>query len=424
MIKKVSRHDTFTPGDVINDPERFAGRVYDIERALSTLRRKGCSLMVYGERGVGKSSFANMIKKIALGDTYLIEKHGLQDMYNENKCVYRVAEISCDENTKSVEDVLQRLITSPNGLRKEFKYKIEYIESTSKDKIGLNFNPFNFVSDDKSVFKISYYNEQSIFEIFTNIILFIRDEILKDGEGLLIHIDEFDVVKDKSSLASIIKSLSTDMIKFMVSGIANDYNELLSGHRSISRQLFQGRIKIEPMVKEEMELVFNIATQRNENMVIFHQEFKDAVFDLSEGFPYFIQLCGQLSLDAYLKETTLTHGVVMKGHLDDGLKNLVKYEPQLDELYYSVIGDKKDREICLKVIANKFQKMVKRNDIYRECEKQGVDEARRTLTYLLSFRDKKHIADSEQVLEPIGDDYISFSSTLFKLYVRTRENIF
>ena len=420
----ISIHDTFTPGDTIDNPEKFAGRKGDIERALLALSRKGCSLMVYGERGVGKSSFSNMIKKIAQGDDYLIYKYKFHKVYEPNRFIFRVASVTCDSMTKSVEDVLQRLITSPDGLRNIFKYKVEYIESEDGSKFGININPFSSTENSNVKYKISYYKEQSIFEIFTNIIIFIKNNLLRKNEGLLIHIDEFDRVENKGPLASLIKSLSKDNIKFLISGIATDYKELLLGHQSIVRQLYQGRIKINPMTRNEMDALFDLASEQNKKRITFNSSFRDMVYNISQGLPYFIQLSGQLALDSFSKTNLAKRGSINSEHLKSGLNKLVEYEPELDDLYFSIIGDKKEREILLKGIASQFSKRVSRRFVNEYCKKRNLINSKGILTQLLAFRDKNKYCGNEQIIKSIGNDYVSFTSILFKLFVRSRESIF
>ncbi len=46
----------FTPAQVIDDPERFAGRQRELQELAEALEIPGGHIMVYGNRGIGKSS--------------------------------------------------------------------------------------------------------------------------------------------------------------------------------------------------------------------------------------------------------------------------------------------------------------------------------------------------------------------------------
>jgi hypothetical protein len=60
-MELIDIHQTFWAGDYIIDPEIFAGRKPQIEKALKALFRPGQNIFVYGDRAIGKSSFVEMI---------------------------------------------------------------------------------------------------------------------------------------------------------------------------------------------------------------------------------------------------------------------------------------------------------------------------------------------------------------------------
>lgn len=60
--------NAFQPGGAIEIPSRFAGRRDDIRELADALLTDGMCPVIYGEKGLGKSSLANQIERIALGD--------------------------------------------------------------------------------------------------------------------------------------------------------------------------------------------------------------------------------------------------------------------------------------------------------------------------------------------------------------------
>jgi len=265
-MKKIDINNTFFPGHEIDDPKWFAGRKSDIERTLQALSRKGNSVIVFGERGIGKSSFVSMIRMIAEGNTFLIHKHQLHKKYNKDFFNYQVASITCDAGTQNLEQILQRILTSPEGLKKIVQTRLVSSEQKSTDSVGLNFLKLLSLSTTSTDTKIEKaVEEKSVIETFTNVVLTIQNEILKREENLLIVIDEFDLVEDKSKLATLMKALSKGKVKFLISGIASDYSELIEGHKSVSRLLYQGRIKITPMTEDEVNNIFDLAENNNYN---------------------------------------------------------------------------------------------------------------------------------------------------------------
>ena len=57
-------HTTFTPGTPISNLDLLAGRDRQIDKVLETVFSPGQHAAIYGERGVGKSSLANLIYDI------------------------------------------------------------------------------------------------------------------------------------------------------------------------------------------------------------------------------------------------------------------------------------------------------------------------------------------------------------------------
>src|SRR5271168_4257856 len=51
----------FTPGAPINEKDLFAGRSEQVEKIIDAVSQHGCHAILYGERGVGKTSLSNMI---------------------------------------------------------------------------------------------------------------------------------------------------------------------------------------------------------------------------------------------------------------------------------------------------------------------------------------------------------------------------
>ncbi len=80
-MSNINLYSTFFPGQQIEDPKWFAGRKFDIEKALKSLCSPGASIIVFGERGVGKSSFVEMIKLIATGNSHLLYKYNFQKLF-------------------------------------------------------------------------------------------------------------------------------------------------------------------------------------------------------------------------------------------------------------------------------------------------------------------------------------------------------
>ena len=415
-MDRIDIHNTFSPGQEIQEPHKFAGRRRNIEQAIKALCRPGTSMLVYGERGVGKSSFVEMVKLIAQDQVELIYRHKLQSLRPSAGFQYKVISMQCDADVDNTEKVLQRLITSPEGISGLVGPRLATIETTAKNHFALNLlkQVISIGASYEETLTKKEFAEMSVYEMFTNLIIFITQSILEPDEGLLIVIDEFDRVKDNSKMASMIKTLSKSKVKFLISGIAESYFELIGQHASIERQLFQGKIKINPMTEDEIENVFALAEKTAEGLIHFEKQFKEEVKSRSYGFPYYVQLFGQLALDNFVKIHGLLSKIqITKTHLIQGLKDFAEYEPKLEQIYSSVISEDPARELLLKGLAIQVPSRISQSNVFEYCQKRGLGNPKPVLAVLLSAR-------NPQVLFRVSSDLVSFCDPLFKIFACTR----
>jgi len=418
-MKNIDLHTTFSPGEEIKDPNMFAGRRNNISQAIKALCRPGTSILVFGERGVGKTSFVEMVKLMAQGQVELIYRYKFNFLVPKNGLNYKVISIECDKDVNNTEKVLQRLITSPHGISGLIEPKISKIETTVKDSFALNLFKkivgFNSSSEEKVIQE--GIKEMSIYELFTNLVLLVSKEILKPEEGLLIVIDEFDLVKENSKISSIIKTLSKNKVKFLISGIADSYFELLEDHASIERKLFQGKIKIDPMKPDEIDNILYLVEQNSNGFIKFKNNFRNEIILRCNGFPYFVHLFGQIALDNFVCLYGLKkEAAIGKENLISGLEEFAEYEPKLEKIYLSIVGDHPEREFFLKALSTHTPSRIKQREVFSYCRKNGIAKSERILTYFLSLRDPK-------ILVRLEKETISFNDPLFKIYAANRKPV-
>jgi len=66
--------NVFTPALAIGDPARFAGRQEQLDAVSIALQSEGTQIVIYGNRGVGKSSLARQLAGIAQGDMKITDR--------------------------------------------------------------------------------------------------------------------------------------------------------------------------------------------------------------------------------------------------------------------------------------------------------------------------------------------------------------
>jgi Cdc6-like AAA superfamily ATPase len=79
---EASARQIFRPMAPIDDARLFAGRIQQTQELLNVIYQRGAHAIIYGERGVGKTSLANTIREKVLGPLSFM----------------KVLKISCDES--------------------------------------------------------------------------------------------------------------------------------------------------------------------------------------------------------------------------------------------------------------------------------------------------------------------------------------
>jgi Cdc6-like AAA superfamily ATPase len=131
------------------------------------------------------------------------------------------------------------------------------------------------------------------FRNFVDAIVFHQVKKRMKRDALLIILDEFDVIKNKDGLGSLIKSLTTPEVKFSICGIGRDLSDLIHDHASVERLLEQGVLPVKPMSLEESEVIITRASELFKGAVRFEPGISKKIAELGQGYPYLVQLIGK-----------------------------------------------------------------------------------------------------------------------------------
>ncbi|MFP1734047.1 ATP-binding protein [Lonsdalea quercina] len=259
FLKKEDVNKYYTPSTPISNPEYLKGRDVEVESILDNLTVPGRHCMIYGDRGIGKSSLANAT--VIGGRQYGVL---LGEYFN----------VKCDTNTKFKDIVSECAIFISQNSE---KFKEEKVI-----KAGLSAKFFSFFTGNVG------YEEKITIE---------RDEITPRKaattvgivEGILV-VDEFDVLEDntKKAVAEFIKQLSdiNSKLKVLLVGISKDGKSLTAGHESVNRclhEVYLGGV-------DEKHLLEVISLGEKGLGLTFNQDIKKQIVDISNGFPYFTHL--------------------------------------------------------------------------------------------------------------------------------------
>lgn len=226
----------FTPAAPINSRDLFAGRRREVEKVLGTIFQPGQHAVIYGERGVGKTSLANTLFDFLV----FMGKHN-----------YQRARLNCARGM-SFEQIWR-------GIFKQLTATVDGEEEVELD---------NTLPGDP--------HSEHIREIFQ----------LMDNPSIVI-IDEFDRVADNRvevALADTIKTLADNSVDttLIVVGVADSLNQLIKEHRSIQRAIRE--IPMPRMSKAELLEIIDKGMAQCRGLSIA-PDVKERIADYSQGLP-------------------------------------------------------------------------------------------------------------------------------------------
>lgn len=345
--------------DVIRDPARFVGRVDLMSDCVRALNSPLGLIAIYGKRGVGKSSLLRQVQQMALGDYGLAKKAGIGHLIPGRPRRYLTVFYTCDSLIKSGIELVSRLCNDQNqedGLLRlvpdDGKELVEFTRAKEVEA-GADLKLVKWGVKGVEGTKYARIVPGDIVQTFRNFVSAIVAHQVTGRmkrDGLLILLDEFDVIADKASLGSLIKSLSSDTVKFGICGVARDLNGLVKDHASVERLLEEGAIHVRTMPPDEARAIIYTANERFGHQLLFDEDAIERIVSLSEGYPYLVHMFGRASVNAANKaKTNLVDRKIAEGVLDE-IRSGVAF-PTLETQYQRAIGNSEHRQLLLHLLA-------------------------------------------------------------------------
>ena len=243
--------DLFSPGAPIDESDLLAGREAQIDRLVETVFQRGQHAILYGERGVGKSSLANVFATKILGATRILN----------------TIHINCDPSddfTTMWRKVFRRLSNEDYDIQERYPNQI------SPDDVEIEFAKF----------------------ALNTIPIVILDEFdkLSDFDARLLTANTIKNLSDRSNRATVV-----------IVGVADSVDRLVEDHASISRCL--RTIPMQRMFPSELRRIVEARLPRIGMSI--QPDALAHIVALSRGLPHYTHLFGQRAAKSALERKSL-----------------------------------------------------------------------------------------------------------------------
>lgn len=395
----------FTPFAPIDLPEFFAGRTEAVRRVEAEIAAPGRHVAIFGERGVGKTSLAQLA-------SFFLRRSEEETHF-----------IRC-ERSSTFDTIFADVLTSAG-----IEALLEGVESESQRQGGLNvpgsFMPGLSMGGLKRV-KRSYRRVAAGTRLTGK---FLLDQIGQQN-GLVI-LDEYDRVQDAEThtrTAELIKLFSDARAstKIMLVGVAETLTQLIGEHASLSRSLAQ--IKLDRMSDDELN---DIIVRGSEYLgVTLLEPIARRIVLLADGFPYFVHLLCLYACRRGAEEWFERSGPqrITEEHYQRGLQDaLENAEHSLPEQYNRAIVTTRRKSdmfvLLLGALAMANERDVQVRDIARNLSLLTGEAAPPPSAFSWHLGELVDAARGG-VLSKVRDGYYKFANPLMRPYVRFRLEYF
>lgn len=287
--------ETFSPGAPVQERDLFAGRIPQLQALMDAVYQRGRHGIVFGERGVGKTSLVNILALILQSPTRDVVTVKVNADPNDTfsslwKKIFRRL------NYEVKEDGQARIKTIADELP----------EVLSPDDVQIALSDFS------------------------------------PNQTPLLILDEFDRILDKevtALVADTIKALSDYSVPatVIVVGVAEDVTALIRSHESVSRAFIQ--VRMPRMSQEELGEII-VQRYRKCGIDIDDSGLWKATF-LSRGLPYYAQLLGMHAARRAIRNRTIH---VSPQTIDEAMRDaLDEIDQSIKEKYNTAVrGQRSD----------------------------------------------------------------------------------
>lgn len=411
-MSKITPHNAFTPAKEVQDIDRFAGRSELLDALSNALQSDGAQIVLYGQRGIGKSSLSRVLSQLATNQGTAIDRlPGKPHRSFDYLPIY----VTCDDSISNIDKLCVRLLSDENAMAPWIPFKVVERSSGSEGRGRLGIKIVELAgSTSASITERAAELESDATSAFVNACRSVVESKVAT-DGLLIVIDEFDRIPDKSGISSLLKALGPESITFALVGVAETIGELIADHESVARQLADGAIRVTPMPRAELAEIIARAMTALGGTYQFSTDAVDWITGVARGHPFYVHLIGKHAL---LK--TISNGRTHVG-IDDAKDALADIAfkgsaPVQEATYKKAVGHSFIRETILKRFAERDEQEIYTTDVYGDLARELKVDPSAISVYVGQLANEKYGA----VISKTRERYYQFNDSLFKAYAAAR----
>jgi Cdc6-like AAA superfamily ATPase len=420
-----SRHtilmNAFRPAKEADDPDFFAGRSNEVTQLTDALHVVGSTPLIYGDRGLGKTSLAFQMKYIAMGDNELLDSLKIRGRSISDENQYLTFFVTCTDSTRNFNGLIQLLInaaeeadfTSDEGAKAKY-----LIGRTTSRKVTLKIFEAESIRRYENAKSRPSYQNLSLTEKLEQLVRIIVDSYY---QPVLFIIDELDRLQSTRGLASFIKAASNESLKFLLVGISFNIGSLLADHQSLERSIVP--VRLPPMNDDELYEIVEKAEAylSDEDIALRFDHFATLkIVEYASGFPWFVHVIGQSALllaDDAGREEVVESDVIRA--VDTITAN--RFVQQFSDMYLNIVRNSYQREIVLRTFASWRAPDIPTSEIYRVLKtKLGVSNPS-VYKRQLTSREYGRVIHTPPNRNPA---LVRFANEMFKIYIRLVPSVY
>jgi hypothetical protein len=360
----IDPQDLFVLDEAIRWQRRsfFVGRSDEFRSAISVLHRRSTSLVIYGERGIGKTSFAwQLLELLAREGTEQCKVVNTRLPLRKKKAVW----LECTRHMESLTDLIATVLgasvsgraTLPSTFPSLFReggvtddIKRKYGFNIGLAKVELEFTGGKAKKMGRAreaAAGLNLSQDQAALNTFRDIIEMCERE---SDDGIVFFFDEVDRLPSDIGLASLVKHAGN--AQFVMIGVADNVSDLLKDHESIGRKLED--VEVMGLSEPEVRSIFTLAEKVSAGTLHVEEGYKRLAAANAGGFPWVVQALGYYGAVAELEKQPATQDqlCLSEATFKAAVEALIGARQGFrSELVRNAIGDSKTKEEILKRLA-------------------------------------------------------------------------